>query len=184
MVAQYREVLQSGAAGTGMLCPMLMDRVSGSLTHSKMSADECITSGSLTNVSVWRAIGGFDDWLFIDGVDFDFSRRLVKAKWDIVECPQVIMAHEIGTTRVHSFCGHKIQIMNHSPLRKFYQERNYPYIDYKLGTHSYSRELGRLCKHLWMVLLFETQKFAKMRAMLRGRADAYKKIAQMKRNGI
>lgn len=50
------------------------NRLDGTILHSKCHEDECITSGSLTSVEAWQKIGGFDEWLEIDGVDFDFFK--------------------------------------------------------------------------------------------------------------
>ena len=63
----------------GMLCPVIYDRNKGVVVEAKdgyKEIDECITSGSLLNISAWENIGGFDETMFIDGVDFDICYRL------------------------------------------------------------------------------------------------------------
>lgn len=178
----YREYQRMEPSDTiGIVCPLLQDRKTGKLTDSKKSDNECITSGSLTNVRAWKAIGGFDEWLFIDGVDFDFSRRLIAANYHILECESVYIKHEIGDTIPIRILGITVgQIMSHSVERKYYQERNYPYIDYKLGTYNAILEILRLLKHLTIVLLWEDHKIQKIVAMLHGRRDALHKIRSTK----
>ncbi|MDF7663242.1 glycosyltransferase family 2 protein [Bifidobacterium sp. ESL0763] len=183
MVSGYVRCLQSqpdGGTGVGIVCPLLRNRRDGTVFHSKRNEGECITSGSLTNVAAWRAIGGFDDWLFIDGVDFDFSRRLVAAGHPIVECADVIMPHQIGESRTVNL-GFKHPIAwNHAPFRWFYIERNALYIDAKLGTYSWPRSLARLAQDMLIVLLFERNKAAKVGAMLRGWRAGKRKIRAMR----
>ncbi|WEV53134.1 glycosyltransferase family 2 protein [Bifidobacterium sp. ESL0704] len=169
-----------GSARVGIVCPLLVNRRDGTVFHSKRNESECITSGSLTSVSAWRAIGGFDDWLFIDGVDFDFSRRLVAAGYPIVECKAVLMPHQIGESRTINL-GFKHPIAwNHAPFRWYYIERNQLYIDKKLGVYSWPRSLARIAQDMLIVLLFERNKGKKIGAMLRGWRAGKRKIRGMK----
>lgn len=157
----------------GIVCPLLRDKRTGLITHSKKSNSECITSGSLTNVQAWESINGFDEWLFIDGVDFDFSRRLVQAGYTIKESEKALLLHEIGNTIPLKVFGIQVgQIMSHTATRKYYQERNYPYIDKKLGSYNSFTEFLRFLKHLLLTSLFEVEKMEKVHAILRGRHDA------------
>ena len=41
--------------------------------------DYCITSGCINNTDAIKQVGGYDERLFIDGVDLDLSLRLKKA---------------------------------------------------------------------------------------------------------
>ncbi|WEV69553.1 glycosyltransferase family 2 protein [Bifidobacterium sp. ESL0775] len=163
----------------GIVCPLLVNRKDGTVFHSKRNESECITSGSLTNVVAWRAIGGFDDWLFIDGVDFDFSRRLVAAGYPIVECKAVLMPHQIGESRTVNL-GFKHPIAwNHAPFRWYYIERNALYVDKKLGTYSWPCSVARIAQDMLIVLLFERDKGKKIGAMLRGWRAGKRKIREM-----
>ncbi|WP_348519294.1 glycosyltransferase family 2 protein [Bifidobacterium sp. ESL0690] len=169
----------NGSSRVGIVCPLLINRKDGTVFHSKRSKDECITSGSLTNVAAWRAIGGFDDWLFIDGVDFDFSRRLVAAGYPIVECKAVVMPHQIGESRTINL-GIKHPIAwNHAPFRWYYIERNALYIDKKLGVYSWPHAVARIVGDALIVLLFEHDKAKKIGAMLRGWRAGKRKIREM-----
>lgn len=185
MIDGYRHCLksrQSSGSKVGIVCPLLINRKDGTVFHSKRNESECITSGSLTRVSAWQAIGGFDDWLFIDGVDFDFSRRLVAAGYSIVECRDVLMPHQIGESRtVNLVVKHPIA-WNHAPFRWYYIERNALYIDKKLGTYSWPCSVAHMAQDMLIVLLFEGNKAAKIGAMLRGWHAGKRKIRTMKAN--
>lgn len=169
MLQEYnRHLALAKGKRVGIVCPLLENRRDGTVFHSKRSKDECITSGSLTSVEAWKSLGGFDEWLFIDGVDFDFSRRLVAAGYSIEECSSVIMPHQIGQSRTIHILGRNPIIWNHSAFRQYYIQRNAIYIDYKMGTYSFLSSLWRFIKNLVFVLVWEDDKWPKMLAMVHG----------------
>lgn len=191
MISEYKKILESQGnlvnqknaknSKIAIVCSLLKNRLDGTILHSKCHEDECITSGSLTSVEAWQKIGGFDEWLEIDGVDFDFSRRLVRAGWKIVECQNVIMEHQIGKARsINLIIKHPI-VWNHNANRKYYIARNMQVVDYKMGTYSYAKSLRAVVRDMIFVALWEKNKFAKIRAMIRGFKDGQKKIRQMRK---
>lgn len=189
MISEYKKILESQEnlenaknSKIAIVCSLLKNRLDGTILHSKCHEDECITSGSLTSVEAWAKIGGFDEWLEIDGVDFDFSRRLARAGWQIVECQNVIMEHQIGKARsINLIIKHPI-VWNHNANRKYYIARNMQVVDYKMGTYSYAKSLRAVVRDMIFVALWEKNKFAKIRAMIRGFKDGQKKIRQMRKN--
>lgn len=191
MISEYKKILENQGslvnqknaknAKIAIVCSLLKNRLDGTILHSKCHEDECITSGSLTSVEAWAKIGGFDEWLEIDGVDFDFSRRLVRAGWKIVECQNVIMEHQIGKARsINLIIKHPI-VWNHNANRKYYIARNMQVVDYKMGTYSYVKSLRAVVRDMIFVALWEKNKFAKIRAMIRGFKDGQQKIRQMRK---
>lgn len=192
MISEYKKILEnqgslvnqknSKNSKIAIVCSLLKNRLDGTILHSKCHEDECITSGSLTSVEAWQKIGGFDEWLEIDGVDFDFSRRLARDGWQIVECQNVIMEHQIGKARsINLIIKHPI-VWNHNANRKYYIARNMQVVDYKMGTYSYAKSLRAVVRDMIFVALWEKNKFAKIRAMIRGFKDGQKKIRQMRKN--
>lgn len=191
MISEYKKILENQGslvnqknaknAKIAIVCSLLKNRLDGTILHSKCHEDECITSGSLTSVEAWAKIGGFDEWLEIDGVDFDFSRRLVRAGWKIVECQNVIMEHQIGKARsINLIIKHPI-VWNHNANRKYYIARNMQVVDYKMGTYSYAKSLCAVVRDMIFVALWEKNKFAKIHAMIRGFKDGQQKIRQMRK---
>lgn len=188
MISEYKKILENQGnlenaknAKVAIVCSLLKNRLDGTILHSKCHEDECITSGSLTSVEAWQKIGGFDEWLEIDGVDLDFSRRLARAGWKIVECQNVIMEHQIGKARsINLIIKHPI-VWNHNANRKYYIARNMQVVDYKMGTYSYAKSLRAVVRDMIFVALWEKNKFAKIRAMIRGFKDGQKKIRQMRK---
>ena len=191
MISEYKKILENQGSlvnqknaknsKIAIVCSLLKNRLDGTILHSKCHEDECITSGSLTSVEAWQKIGGFDEWLEIDGVDFDFSRRLVRAGWKIVECQNVIMEHQIGKARsINLIIKHPI-VWNHNANRKYYIARNMQVVDYKMGTYSYAKSLRAVVRDMIFVVLWEKNKLAKIRAMIRGFKDGQQKIRQMRK---
>ena len=192
MISEYKKILENQGSlvnqknaknsKIAIVCSLLKNRLDGTILHSKCHEDECITSGSLTSVEAWQEIGGFDEWLEIDGVDFDFSRRLVRAGWKIVECQNVIMEHQIGKARsINLIIKHPI-VWNHNANRKYYIARNMQVVDYKMGTYSYAKSLRAVVRDMIFVALWEKNKFAKIHAMIRGFKDGQQKIRQMRKD--
>ncbi len=108
----------------------------------------CDTSGSCTRVSIWKEIGKFDDWLFIDLVDNDYCKRVKLKGYRIIRVNSVIMDHQYGSLEPRSKCLERFFIrlgeMLHStniqklsfkrkvsPLRVYYENRNILYLNKK-----------------------------------------------------
>ena len=170
MISEYKKILESQGnlvnqknaknSKIAIVCSLLKNRLDGTILHSKCHEDE---------------------WLEIDGVDFDFSRRLVRAGWQIVECQNVIMEHQIGKARsINLIIKHPI-VWNHNANRKYYIARNMQVVDYKMGTYSYAKSLRAVVRDMIFVALWEKNKFAKIRAMIRGFKDGQQKIRQMRK---
>jgi len=83
-----------------------------------------ITSGCVFETKTIRDVGGFDESLFIDLVDFDICTKLRKSGRNIVLLNKVGMEHRVGSSRTVRLLGKKIVIYNHSPFRLYYQMRN------------------------------------------------------------
>ena len=77
IVGEFEKYINNSSVG--ILCPIICDRNKDEeikINEDCTEIDECITSGSLLNIKAWSEIGGFDERMFIDGVDFDICYRL------------------------------------------------------------------------------------------------------------
>ena len=122
---------------TGMLCPVICDRNKEVVVEAKdgyKEIDECITSGSLLSIKAWSKIGGFDESMFIDGVDFDICYRLREFGYKILQVQSVVLLHELGHIEYHRFLFWRVLVKNHSAFRKFYIARNTVYLARKEHT--------------------------------------------------
>lgn len=132
----------------------------------------CITSGAFNNIRCIKAVGGFDEKLFIDMVDYDICYALTRGGYKIVRMNYTGFLHEVGRSVTKKFFGKPIIIFNHSPLRKYYWARNSIYLKrkYKLGLGADKRVINRMIQ----TLLYETDKLTKLKSMCKGVADGYK----------
>lgn len=68
-----------------------------SLSCAPVFSTELITSGTLLNLSLFQKIGGFDENLFIDAVDHEYTIKALLAGYKIVQFPCIQLTHQIGT---------------------------------------------------------------------------------------
>ena len=136
-----------------------------------------ITSASLTNLSVWKEIHGFDEWLFIDGVDFDYCLRANKMGYKVIRSYETELFHELGNLRCIKLFGKVIYVTNHSAIRKYYMSRNAVYLRYKLNEGNPFRTIT---KYIIKILFFEKNKISKFSSVIRGVSDGYRYIKEIK----
>lgn len=55
-----------------------------------------ITSGSLVNLKAFKAVGGYDERLFVDWVDIDFCHNLRLHGYRILRTKGAVLLHELG----------------------------------------------------------------------------------------
>ena len=79
-------------------------------------------SANIINLSVWKLIGGFDESLFIDQVDNDFSIRLVERGFKIVKFNDVRFSHYVGEKRFTIMKKHQPY---YNSFRLYYIFRNH-----------------------------------------------------------
>ena len=136
-----------------------------------------MTSGNLINLKIYKKIGGFKDWLFIDCVDFDYCLNLKSNGYEILQNNSCILNHNLGMTKTYRFLFKSHTSSNHSPIRKYFLVRNRHYI-YDMYHNIYPQycnlELSRTKKEAAKIILFEKHKIKKIFYMIKGYID-YKK---------
>ncbi|MBU7530827.1 MULTISPECIES: glycosyltransferase family 2 protein [Lactobacillaceae] len=156
----------------GIICPTIRDRNTSFETlasEATLLLDKCITSGALTNVSVWEKVGKYDEQMFIDWVDFDFCIRVRKLGYKIIRVNNAVLIHEIGKITYSKLLGFKIEIQNHSAFRKFYMAQNIIYISRKYHKNFISfMTILRLLKIITLVILYESNKKDKLISIFNG----------------
>ena len=116
-------------AGTGHTCIIACSREgSVSIATDNPSGYKIkrtlITSGCVFEFRTFQEIGGFDEGLFIDLVDFDFCTRLRQSGRSLVLLNKPGMAHRVGSARTVRLVGLAIVVYHHAPFRLYYQMRN------------------------------------------------------------
>jgi rhamnosyltransferase len=91
--------------------------------------DRIISSGNIINLQIWKAIGGFNNELFINDVDYDFCYRLIQRGYKIIKINSCKMLHVDSAPQKtffpHAFWYHKERIY-YSLRNKYFILNNYP----------------------------------------------------------
>ena len=162
-----------------ILVPHYIDkRLGSSLPAVGLNGGElevAMTSGSLVPVSVFRDHGLFEDGMFIDAVDFEFSLRMRSRGFHIEECSKAVLLHSPGTPKTYRFREHYLfQTTNYSPLRRYYQARNNIWMVRHYWTRFPLFCLKRsfdIAKDYVKILIAEDAKWNKLRAGWKGTLD-------------
>lgn len=133
------------------------------------AAFQVIASGAVINVEAWRGVGGMDEYLFIDRVDFDFNMKLLLNKYLIVQ-KNVLLNHNLGYSFSKKIFSKNITTMNHSAFRKYFIFRNGIIMGYRYGNKS--KELKNLWRQFIAIVLIEDHKVNKIFKSLKGVGDA------------
>lgn len=144
-------------------------------THVLEAVNACITSGSLVRLSDWAAVGGWDENLFIDYVDFDFCLRLRMRGRGITIDHKTKLDHAIGEAQrvgrvvVWGHGATRLEHMANDVVRYARKHRRSP-AGLQVVPRGIARAVAGLCWKAVVVLRYEQDKSAKMRALVRGAA--------------
>lgn len=135
---------------------------------------EVMTSGNLVNLDIYSKIGGYKDWMFIDGIDIEYGLNLNKNGYKIMRLNYVEIEHNLGAIEYKDFLWEKdILCTNHNYLRRYYMMRNYLYIRdmYIDFNKEYVEKIAKQKRNIITIILFEKDKYRKIRNMIRGYYD-------------
>ena len=161
----------------GLLCPgytnqhtMLMKEDEEVIYYNSL---DLITSGMLHNVDVFNKIGLYNEPMFIDYVDFEYTLRVAQY-YDTFKVSNNTLFHVIGEPLIGSFFGKKIYSSNHSPIRRYFKSRNLVYI-YRKWHRIYPQwTSAKLCAHIRSIvplLLLENNRWRKICSIIKGLYD-------------
>jgi len=136
-----------------------------------------MTSGNLLNLSSYKEIGSFNEELFIDYVDNDYCLRSKLKGYSVMQVNNAILKHNLGDLKQHKVLWKRFYSTSHSPIRRYYAFRNRIYIvkTYKNNFSKYCKfEQSRFVVDMVIVLLYEKEKFQKIKMMFLGIVDGLK----------
>jgi len=138
--------------------------------------DHLITSGSIVNLDLFDAIGGFDENLFIDEVDLEYCYKSIMVGYKIVQLKNIQMAHRLGTmVNKRSLKNLRITPRTlHAPVRVYYMTRNYLYLKAKYERFfpiNTARSQKALLNRIKNNLLYNNRRWAVLRYLLKAIAD-------------
>ena len=138
-------------------------------TKDYVFLNKIINSGAIVRVDTFVKAGGYDESLFLDYVDFDFSMRARRSGFSIIMMKNVAMNHSLGNTSYVRLLGRKIRYSSHSKYREYCIARNIViYMKRWYKYHSVKRDFLSLMKHYMFVMLFDKEKMRKLGALLKG----------------
>ena len=180
----------------GIICPRIRDVRRKNEQHvvsvnSFEDVNFCFTSGSFMNVKLTKAIGGFDEYLFIDFVDHDICLRMRYEGYRVIRNNNVVLDHELGALKpskhevlflnlgklLHSDTIKKLSYKREiNPLRVYYSIRNTIYMEKKYVKYIPKTRWNKiLIKNLISFVLRGELKIGIIKSIYLGIKDGYKK---------
>ncbi|AOK08187.1 glycosyltransferase family 2 protein [Burkholderia sp. AU28942] len=132
-----------------------------------------ISSGCVVSRAAFDVLGRFDEALFIDHVDTEYSFRALARNVPLYVVPSLVLSHRIGAKQRHSFGPFEMTSMNHSWQRRYYSARNAVQLGIQYGLRFPVAIVPNLLT-VWQVVqiaLVERDKRAKLAGILFGIAD-------------
>lgn len=178
MIGKYKAFLDSGeATAAGMLTCAVKVCEADALPAAAGKTEPvaiCYTSGAFMSLTAYRRVGGFEEALFIDGVDFEFCLRMREAGYRIYRLDDVVLDHRLGNSVPYRMFGrHLFYVTHHDYKRRYYMTRNALRINARYGATCPLVRYNLLVasKSVIKILLFEKDKYRKFRSMWRGYKD-------------
>lgn len=178
------KLLMNSESSVGIVSPQVIDRnerMSNQAVDARgaIKVPRAITSGSLLNLKVFDAVGGYDERLFVDWVDFEFCDNLRVHGYEIVRVNDATLLHELGreefagslprrspdgTVRMKAYYR-----TNHAIWRRRDRARSQAITIYKYRrTPIASEEKLILIKSIIKSIIFENNKLDILRATIQG----------------
>jgi rhamnosyltransferase len=133
-----------------------------------------ITSGSLTDLTIYKQIGPMDTALFIDYIDHEYCLHATQLGYEIIVSARAKLKHNFGAQRAYKFIGLIVRPTFHSALRLRYISRNRWRIwrRYALSApHWAAFDIVSFLHVIIRITLFEDHRIAKIYAIFRGTWD-------------
>lgn len=138
-----------------------------------------IASGNLINIDAWDMVGGFDNDLFIDYVDFDFNYKLQLCGYDIWQIDSLKLQHDVGTAPTHALYAKVLSkifnlqhITEHSEMRQYYIYRNYLITKKRYPEFFEKRSIVQFTLRMIILSMAYEHPFKKIKSALKGISDA------------
>jgi rhamnosyltransferase len=120
------------------------------ISEQHIITNNLITSGTILNLSIFKKVGDFDENLFIDFVDVEYSLRAAYLGYQNWILPNVIMKHSLGFLKMGRslFNFKKTPRILHAPIRVYYMVRNGWYMLFKVKQINKQERKAILLNHM------------------------------------
>ena len=173
LVLNYRKYMDM--PGAGMLTCHIQDRNFKSqsvLQDTVQECKTCITSGSIISVDAYTHTSGYDEYMFIDGVDFDICFSLAEKNFKIYRIPYIGLLHEVGHGKNVKFMGRKWIVYHEPAWRQYYIGRNWIYLN-KKHRRLFPRKtmVKQIIKDIVVIIGYENNRADKLKNYIKGLKD-------------
>jgi len=135
---------------------------------------KAFTSGTISEINIWEKVGKYDEFLFIDEVDFDFCNKVLLQNEKILKFNNCTLNHSLGTTFTSLFpkCYYtKSKERFYFIIRnKFIQKFKYEKL---LNNHNYKHEIWEFFRDY---CIFNIKCLSYLKIYIKAKKDAYKYI--------
>ncbi|MDP2304108.1 MAG: glycosyltransferase [Ignavibacteria bacterium] len=141
------------------------------IENKKKNVLTTLMSGNVLNLNSYKALGGFEEKLFIDYVDNEFCLRLNSNKYKVIVIQNILISHNLGTIKEKKLFFKSIYTTNHSPLRLYYRTRNRIFCIKKYGyifPGFVFVQLFSFIKEVLIIIIFEKEVLNKLSKMILG----------------
>lgn len=161
----------------GIICPaVIYEGMNFEIGSKEKEFEEdyaCMTSASLTNVDVWKKVGGFREDFFIDFVDNEYCLKLQIFGYKIIRVNTCSISHMLGTCVKKKLLWKEVYGTTHRPWRFYYMIRNNLVYIKDYGNHlNRFKEYIKVLYILAQELIFTSQKKAILSYAWKGLFDA------------
>lgn len=100
------------------------DRKKAAPYDGTKSVKRIMMSGNLIHIEIFEHLGGYEEQLFVDGLDWEYCLHAKKCGYEIIECGQAVLNHKPAITRQLCLFGKPILKYGiASPQRYYYMGR-------------------------------------------------------------
>ncbi len=180
LIEKYKKY--TNKENVAMMTCRIKDRnfdINDKMESEYMYVDRCITSAAFNNTKIIKKLGGFDNNLFIDSVDFDICATIVENGFKILKINYEGILHEVGHTKAKKILGKTEYIYNHSPFRTYYFIRNAIIINNKHKSLNTLKNKLRVIKREILMIIFQKNKKENIKAIRKARKDAKKYLSEI-----
>lgn len=152
IIEEYKKVNTDKAA---VIAPIhIHDRSKDKPYNGVKEIKWTMTSGCLYNNNIFKELRGFNEDLFVDGLDIDYCYRAREQGYKIVECGNALLRHYPAETQSFCILGKKIiKYGKSSPWRYYLQVKALVWIF--LRYRHFSDFVFLIWKWIKMVLFFD-----------------------------
>lgn len=142
-------------------------------TRNLEYVDLAITSGNVIHCETIRAIGGFDEDLFIDWVDQDLCYRLLENNHKIARLNNIRIIHHLGEEMIKKLLGYTYHYTTHNDIRYYYMVRNKFYVlnKNKIPLRKQIKFIFGVIYMVIKIILIEKNKRKKLKYVMYGYTD-------------